>query len=384
MAGEVQASILDSLSLTAKIVQNIKFMKTILLNALLTALIIGLSYLNGYTCTSFCINEGGNLVLGKNFDFFTGAGHVVINKRNIRKSTFIYPPEKPLSWTSRYGSITFNQMGREFPYGGMNEKGLVVEEMWLADAGYPEQDDRYAMYELQWIQYHLDNSATVEDVLASDTLIRILKASAPIHFLVCDASGNMATIEFLEGKMVYHTKAGLPIPALTNDTYGLSKGYVASLANVDEHCTNSSSSASYDRFAKAGNMVQKFDNQPVIDYSFDILSAVSQGELTQWSIVYDIKSMAVHYKTQNNLKSRSLKLADFDFSCHSPSLYIDINTDIATSKAGFLPYSYQENKNIIEKTFATIAMIDFMQHLIPKEAERALIAKYPDTTQCAE
>jgi choloylglycine hydrolase len=26
-------------------------------------------------------------------------------------------------WTSRYGSITFNQYGREFPSGGINEKG---------------------------------------------------------------------------------------------------------------------------------------------------------------------------------------------------------------------------------------------------------------------
>jgi choloylglycine hydrolase len=32
---------------------------------------------------------------------------------------------KTISWISKYGSITFNQYGREFPTGGMNEKGLV-------------------------------------------------------------------------------------------------------------------------------------------------------------------------------------------------------------------------------------------------------------------
>ena len=33
----------------------------------------------------------------------------------------------PASWVSKYGSVTFNQYGRELPTGGMNEAGLVVE-----------------------------------------------------------------------------------------------------------------------------------------------------------------------------------------------------------------------------------------------------------------
>jgi Penicillin V acylase and related amidases len=52
----------------------------------------------------------------------------------------IQPPEKPIEWISKYGSITFNQSGREFPHGGINEKGLVIEQMWLDEAAYPEMD----------------------------------------------------------------------------------------------------------------------------------------------------------------------------------------------------------------------------------------------------
>ena len=67
------------------------------------------------------------------------------------------PDGNTISWVSQYGSITFNQYGKEFPTGGMNEKGLVVELMWLDGTIYPQPDERPAIGVLQWIQYQLDN-----------------------------------------------------------------------------------------------------------------------------------------------------------------------------------------------------------------------------------
>ena len=104
----------------------------------------------------------------------------------------IAAPEKPFTWISRYGSISFNQNGREFPYGGMNQAGLVIEQMMHEneDAKYPALDDRFGLAELQWIQYQLDVSASVADVIASDRTVRISFTSvAPLHFLAADAGG---------------------------------------------------------------------------------------------------------------------------------------------------------------------------------------------------
>lgn len=36
------------------------------------------------------------------------------------------------------------------------------------------------------------------------------------HWLVCDSTGQCATVEFLKGKTVYHTGDELPVKALTN------------------------------------------------------------------------------------------------------------------------------------------------------------------------
>ena len=38
---------------------------------------------------------------------------------------------QPARWTSKFGSVTFNQYGKDNPMGGVNERGLVIEVMEL-------------------------------------------------------------------------------------------------------------------------------------------------------------------------------------------------------------------------------------------------------------
>src|SRR3712207_5256230 len=85
----------------------------------------------GSACTTFCLRAGDGVVFGKNYDFSIGYGMVVTNKRGVAKTALLETDDRPARWVSRYGSITFNQFGRESPSGGMNEAGLVVELMWL-------------------------------------------------------------------------------------------------------------------------------------------------------------------------------------------------------------------------------------------------------------
>src|SRR5215210_5619681 len=141
-----------------------------------------------FACSTFLLARDGKFVFGRNYDWVTGNGMVVVNARGMQKTSFVPDGEKSVSWISRCGSITFNQFGKEFPHGGINEKGLVVELMWLDETTYPNADDRGALSELQWIQYQLDNSATVDEVIASNKTVRISKKnSVPLHYLVADA-----------------------------------------------------------------------------------------------------------------------------------------------------------------------------------------------------
>lgn len=81
-------------------------------------------FVNSYACTTFVLKTENDLVFGRNLDWVSDNGVVVVNKRNVKKTSLIFPPEKPVEWISKYGSVTFNQFGAEFPFGGMNEEGF--------------------------------------------------------------------------------------------------------------------------------------------------------------------------------------------------------------------------------------------------------------------
>ncbi|MEA1897655.1 MAG: linear amide C-N hydrolase, partial [Bacteroidota bacterium] len=243
-----------------------------------------------FACTTFSFSDkNGNIVFGRNYDFPIGVGHIHINKRNMRKTAFIRPPEKPLEWISKYGSITFNQNGKEFPYGGMNEAGLVIEQMWLQETVYPQLDERYGLSELQWIQYQLDISESVKDVINSDSLVRISFTSmSPLHFLVSDAEGNVATIEYIDGKMIVHRDSNLPYPVLANCSYEHSLNYKVSIDKKENKQFNDWTLNSSGRFAKAVSLIEKYtDDKSIVDYSFEILYSVAKKNGTQWTNVYD-------------------------------------------------------------------------------------------------
>ncbi|MDH4038021.1 MAG: linear amide C-N hydrolase [Candidatus Krumholzibacteria bacterium] len=326
-------------------------------------------------CTTFCFEQDGALVFGKNYDWNVDVGMVVVNKRGVVKQALV--DESPFTWTSRFGSVTFNQYGREFPSGGVNEKGLVIELMWLDDTEYPAADARAPLPTLQWIQYQLDNAATVGDVIASDKTVRVAAGTAMIHFLVADAQGSTAAVEYLDGEMVVHRGGDLPYRALTNDTYARSAEYARTFNDV----TRELSKSSLDRFAIAA-LITATGPPPGSDpvqAAFDLLARVSQGEYTQWSIVYDIAAMRVHFRTRANPMVRRIDLAGLDFACDSPVRVLDMNTQFTGDVTGKLrDYTLDANRALIGTAFART---DFLRD-IPGDALDAL-ARFPQTLHCA-
>src|SRR5437763_15834564 len=85
-------------------------------------------------CTTFCMASDGRFVFGANYDWDTGVGLIMVNKRNVAKDS---GTGRPAQWVSRFASITFNQYGRDYPTGGMNEAGLAIALMALDQTQYP-------------------------------------------------------------------------------------------------------------------------------------------------------------------------------------------------------------------------------------------------------
>jgi choloylglycine hydrolase len=310
-------------------------------------------------------------------------GLLVVNKRGVQKTAM--GQEDPVSWVSKFGSVTFNQYGREQPMGGMNESGLVVEVMWLDGTGYPEQDSRAALNELQWVQYQLDNCTSVEEVIASDSLIRISPGGATIHYLVGDRNGSCASIEFefLAGELVYHTAETMASKVLTNSTYEESSEFLGRHEGFGGEEVIPSGIGSLERFARASSMLAEYDPATMgttVDYGFGILSSVSQGEWSVWNMVYDFVDRRIHFRTFGKEDIRYVDLDSLDFSCASEVEILDINADLAGSIHGeLIPYTRDANRELVSSAFGKTP---FLQGF-PDEVLDA-IAEYPERCLCTE
>lgn len=325
-------------------------------------------------CTTFCLQRGPAGVFGKNYDWHIGDGLVVVNKQGVEKRSILRPAENPARWTSKYGSVTFNQYGREFPSGGMNEKGLVVELMWLDATRYPPPDGRPALNCLEWIQYQLDTSDSVQAVLANAAKLRIA-SEAGLHYLVCERSGRCATVEFLNGKLVQHSGKTLPVPVLANSTYA------ESLDFLKRQGAKAQGTSSLSRFARASKMIQDYPGgggTGPVQYAFNVLDRVAQAH-TQWSIVYDQRGGRVHWKTRSNPRPRWIDFAALDFSCSTPVRILDIDDkaqgDVTRHLAGYRP---EKNRALVVRAMKGTP---FLANTPAEEMEAT--ARHPERSSCA-
>jgi len=106
-----------------------------------------------FACTSFCVVKNSEIYLAKNLDWPIDLGYVFLNEKGIRKSilnTFHFS-QKEFTWYSKYRSISFNQFGKEFPLGGMNEEGLVVEELNMPNVTLNTDSLKYPINEFQLV-----------------------------------------------------------------------------------------------------------------------------------------------------------------------------------------------------------------------------------------
>ena len=363
-------------------------------------------------CSSFVLKNDDNFVFGYNHDFIPDVHfYIMTNTRNIRKEALVYD-DNPAKWTSKYGSITFN-IGKEFPVAGMNEKGLVISLMALQNGGkVPEKDDRLSIGNtLSWIQYQLDNSASVEDIIKANKNVRCFQGKAipiPLHYLVSDKKGNTAVIEFLKGELIVHTGDELPIPLLTNWKYDSEIKKLVEFINFKEQDVISyfgNEALNTDSFTMTNNMddprsiigtykmknYQRHLDKPLVDSAFEILESMQMyskkdnSTNNQLATVFDSINMQIYFYTKNNPKIRKLNFKNFDLITPSMGLMYSMDKNITDVKKDFVTYSSVINTKQIRKYSFSIAETFQITKDSPEykrlQKEYSDMAKYPETLQ---
>lgn len=117
-----------------------------------------------------------------------------------------------VKWTSKYGSVVAS-VYQLASADGMNEKGLVMNLLYLAESDYGQPQPGHASISISlWGQYALDNFASVAEAVENmqKTPFYIVAPSLPngekstIHLSLSDSTGDSAIFEYIEGKLVIH------------------------------------------------------------------------------------------------------------------------------------------------------------------------------------
>ncbi len=350
-------------------------------------------------CSTFATQGTHGFIVGRNMDnALPVAGLVLINKRGLAKSALPWATLAPnrtttgsMRWVSKYGSVTMTAIGRDFPDGGMNEAGLVVEEMTLSQTVFPAASRGFAMSQTQWIQYQLDSFTTVREVL--EHLDAVPQSGWGWHFLIADASGECVSLEFIEGQAVTGRDARISGCVLTNDTFSASREYLSQFEGFGGKNSVPASRDSLARFVRAAAGLSRAARTAAaedVDMGFELLSSIDQGENTQRSIVYEVTARRFHFRTHNNPGVKFIDLNRVDFSPTTPTLMLDIETsDAGDVTTALVPHTTEANRRIVESFVQLVHLTGGAADLLKEDLAKAglseeqfvkLIAHHPEAS----
>jgi len=159
------------------------------------------------------------------------------------------------------------------PLDGMNEHGLAVAVAAVPYSPAPRSPNLPTVGSLEIVRLMLDHARTVDEALTILSHHNIdFTGGPPLHYLIADASGASAVVEFHAGERIV-----LP-----------GQGVWQAATNFLESDLEPSEAPTCDRYQRIQAVLAGDD---VLDPAgaLDLLGEVAQGG-TQWSIVYGLRS----------------------------------------------------------------------------------------------
>jgi len=291
---------------------------------------------------------------------------------DLKTNIWLYPrglarnsnTSRPLVWTSKYGSVV-TTIYEGAAADAMNERGLVANLLYLPESKYPAEaagDTRPTLPNSAWVQYVVDNYATVAEAVADlrKETFRMVAIKAPtgepgtVHLSISDASGDSAIFEYLDGKLVIHH--GRQYQVMTNSpTFDQQIALNSYWKTVGGATMLPGTNRASDRFVRASYYIneakQSADPRTAVAAVFSVMRNVSvpigiripgQPNIadTQWLTVSDQKNKVYYYQ---DTKSPGIVWVDFaklDFNAGTGARRLQLagNLDLAGNQtANFKP-----------------------------------------------
>lgn len=323
---------------------------------------IGISSLFGVTPVMACTRAlyagtENTVITGRSMDWMEDMGaEIWVLPRGVQRDGEA-GPDSP-HWKARYGSVVTTAYGIASA-DGMNEKGLVMNLLYLAESDYGQATAGHPPMSISlWGQYALDNFATVDDAVTAMQAkpFYLIAPSLPngdksqLHLALSDSSGDSAIFEYIGGKLVVHH--GKEFQVLTNspiysqqlalNTYWESIGGTVFLPGT---------SRAADRFARASFYIKAIPKaldknyiQAVPKHSFEYQAVASVlGVLrsvsvplgittpnepniasTLWRTISDQKNLTYYFDSSTRPNTFWLDLHKIDFKEGAPAMRLNM------------------------------------------------------------
>jgi hypothetical protein len=278
-------------------------------------------------CTTFAaLAKDGEPILGRNHDFFEHPILLLFTHPKKGYSSVSLVDLFTLGFNNRKDTLFTTEKEKALllyaPYmlsDGMNERGLTVGEMYVPEACYPFSTEDETTINLEIGRLLLDNTATVDEAL--EYLHQHLETHnlifpvMPIHYLIADASGHSAVLEFYRGKMrvIRNTE---PWQAAANFTVYNAEDLIKK--GDDEYLRSGKISGDFNgrtllRYVTAYESLKAAGGRITDKKALDICEAVSceaNGTdvwmSTIWSVVYNMKTGNITLALDKKYNSQKL------------------------------------------------------------------------------
>lgn len=259
-----------------------------------------------------------------------------------------YSGENALTWESKIGSVVttcYDIASAD----GMNEKGLSMHVLWLAESNYGAGNPKQPNLSISlWGQYYLDNFETVQDALASTkqnpfNVVTMQMpsgktGSATVHLILNDSKGDTAVLEYIDGTLHVWTGDQYCVatnsPTFDKQLVGL-KDYVGFGGQKDIPGDTAANS----RFVRTAYYLNKLkkpaDLRMVVAGVISLLRNAAQPfsepdpnrpniSPTIWRTVSDHTNLTYYFESTTSPYLVWLKFSDFSFTPGSPTLVCDV------------------------------------------------------------
>ncbi|MCD5418846.1 linear amide C-N hydrolase [Rhodococcus pyridinivorans] len=302
-------------------------------------------------CTRVVWNgPSGQVLVGRNMDYHREtATNLWALPRGITRDDGV---GGQLSWTSKYGSVVAGAYDM-MTVDGLNEAGLGGHILWLTESDYGTHDkSRPALSVAVWMQYFLDNFATVAEAVdwIEKTGVQVVPLGDPatgevpaVHLALDDATGDSAIIEYLDGSpTVWHSR---DYAVMTNSpAYGEQLELLKKVKGFGGGAPLPGTGNASDRFARAAHYVGSLpEPQSQVQAIAGVLSVIRNAaqpfrvpepgkpyaSQTIWQTVADLAEKRYVFESTTRPNIVWVDLSDLDLSEGVPAGKLDLLGDTA-------------------------------------------------------